>query len=160
MTKTLRPSRIELTLLAIVRASSGQPLADRAMRRFTDRHPAGAIFIEKMQASGLLCGGDDPDFPIAVTAFACFQQPPELLGHACRCQGARVPPCERSWAHNNGWCGKCSHHVSCHNRQPDLAEVARCLADPIETVTMVPAALPMLEAPMPAAVPRGGVMLF
>ncbi len=127
----MSPTRIETTILAIVRAAGGQPLADRALRRFAALRPAATVAIEQLHAAGLLCGGDDPEFPVALTAHGCFQQPPDLLGHACHCCNVRVAPCERRWPHNKGWCGACSHQVSCHNSQPDPAEVAAYLVDPM-----------------------------
>ena len=71
----MRPllNRTELTALAIVHRCSGQPLADQAIARFLDRRRLTDWIIESLRVDGLLVGGDDPDFPLAVT-LAAFRE--------------------------------------------------------------------------------------
>jgi hypothetical protein len=151
----MRPllNRTELTALAIVHRCSGQPLADQAIARFLDRRRLTDWIIESLRVDGLLVGGDDPDFPLAVTLAAIRNLPPAVAGYGCRCGPRMVLPCSRRWRHNVGMCGKCQHTVACHHRQPDMGEVKACL---LEAVPVPPAAI---MGPRPMRDRSGVVML-
>lgn len=146
-------NRTELTALAIVHRCSGQQLADQAIARFLDCRRLTDWLIESLRVDGLLVGGDDPEFPLAITVDALRELPPFVAGYGCRCGKRLSLPCSRRWRHNVGLCGKCQHTVACHHRQPDMGEINACLREALP---------PMPEAQMgPRPIrDRAGVLML